>query len=1114
MSSSIRTSGRSCQVLTAAFAVTFVAGLLHAQSFPDFPLQTGTGSVPPNIMFILDDSGSMGFRYMPDNIPATSPVEIQGSTYVHNTLFYNPAITYRPWLQADGTRIAGGDRLGSIYSDNALVGPASTTGDLTGDTLTFYVPKTGVTDLSNSTNFYRYQILPVAGISRVVRSAYTTATTTNEGVPGAGCIATEGSSSWRECAFITPTSRTEAAEITNYAIWHSYSRTRTKVAKAGASEAFGSLGENFRVGYDSIWNRNGATAVAGDLPAYQIPVGTDGGMFRGANKAAWFDYLHRANTSGWTPLHGALRRAGTYYETQGAGGPWGPQAGDAQLSCRQSYAILTTDGYWNNSDYFASVGNADNTAGAAIASADGQRTYTYQPTRPYMDDYTDTLADFAMHYWKRDLRPTLANNVPFSAVNPAFWQHMVTFGVSIGLQGTLDPENDVPLITSGDKKWPDVWNGNTLNWGGETPRRIDDLLHAAINSRGRFLVASNPEAFTEALRSSLAVIQRRRASGSNVTSNGPVLNSGSYIFHATYSSGEWSGDLSAVSVVGGVIAGNPLWSLSTVANGDTRPFESRPVLTWNGSAGSAFPTDGQRSNLARTTGPAQVTAADNVAFIKGNRSLEKQNGGNLRDRASPIGDIVNSSPFYAKETDTLYIGSNDGMLHAVVASTGTVLFSYVPAGLNFPSLSSLSDPDYQHRFFVDGGIDVTSRAQGLGSNILVGSLGRGGRGVFGLNVTAPAAFAAGNVLWDRSGPSAETDMGYVLGAPVVRKGSDGSTLVLVGNGVDSNTAIPANSRAYLFVYRLNTFGSIVGTIKIPAGTETGNGLAEPRAADTDGDGDVDYVYAGDLRGNVWKFDLTGNVGSWDNATSITRLFTAVDASANRQPITSAVALARDPASSQIFILVGTGRYVTNGDLSSTSVQSIYGLMDGTTIAGRAALAQRTIASTGTDSLGRAARSFEAYSILPSGKRGWYVDLTIPTAGERVVTAPLVRGRALWFSSIIPKVGTGCDAGGSGYLNAIDAFTGTNPQGSGGGTTTSFIDVNGDGSGNDKLQTAPATGQAGFISSVDLGVGMPAQGTSVGNNIFACGSEAECGKLQSSVSADAKRLSWRELYKRD
>ena len=1193
----------------AAFLATMIALPANAAtSFPDYPLQTGTGSIPPNILFILDDSGSMAWDFMPGAYAGdkstldrrTSPDRIGAETYVHNALYYDPRNEYEPWLKADGSRYTAGTSLSSVYTHHSRLEDAQ---DLSGQVHEFYVPKENVTDLTDSGNFDRYAIANVGGVLRVIKNGGTSsplsvnnidinnnrsrsytmsvpADTQNlkvwlkdgsgdadlyvsrSGVPV--CSSRNNNTNFEECSiespapgsyeveiradkkvkdvdlraeaatgtFATPGDRSEAEEIKNYATWYSYHRTRMKTAKAGASEAFGQLGDNFRVGYDSIWNRNGTSGVSGSRPAYPIPVADNDGLFTGSNKEDWFGYLHRANGNSGTPLHGALARAGQYYEETGAAGPWGPQAGDEQLSCRQNYSILTSDGYWNNNNAYSGssmVGNADGTAGELLKSANGSQEFKYDPAlgtfSKYKDGASNTLADVAMYYWKRDLR-TLPNNVPTSGLNPAFWQHMVTFGISIGLQGTLHPENDPPLIESGDKAWPNPWHTTTSttdSWGNESNWRIDDLLHASVNGRGSFVAASDPAQFATALKETLAAIQARRASGSNVASNGPSLNSGSHIFQATYVSGEWSGDIEGISIVGGPISGDSSWSMADVANEKGTEFLARPVFTWGGSAGAAFPTTAQRDALERDVGAAAVTGENNAEYIKGSRSLEKRNGGDLRDRTSPIGDIVNSSPFYVPQSNSLFIGANDGMLHGVNAGTGATMFSYVPAGLSWSDLATLSDPEYEHRFFVDGGIDVSTTGQGRGKNILAASLGRGGKGIFALDVTAtsatPLAFGASNVLWDRTfnsdaSPVADSDMGYLLGAPLVRQGNNDRTLVITSNGIESD-----GGKAVLFIYVLSDSGAIQQTIKLDTGVGGGNGLAEARAADVTNDGKADFIYAGDLKGNVWKFDVTSaNPNQWrvahrSGATPVP-MFTARDAANNPQPITAAVALALEPGTNKIFVLFGTGKYVSNGDLNTQDTQTLYALIDnGAIISSRSELHEREIPYVGKDSKGRDARAWESFSPLPAAARGWFVDLGIPKAGERVVTAPSVRGRALWFSSIIPQPGSGCESGGTGYLNAVDVFTGTNPQY--GGDTATFIDVDADGKGNDKLANGPGGEQDGFITSVDVGIGMPGQSTNVGNSVYVCGSDGLCDDEKSPPLGDeAKRLSWRELFNRN
>ncbi|MEN1943400.1 PilC/PilY family type IV pilus protein [Luteimonas sp. MJ293] len=1112
---------RRAHRLLAPF-VGFLAALVgasgHAASFPDFPLQTGTGSVPPNIIFIMDDSGSMGYPYMPGQTYSSGssvglPDSIQYRSYTNNPLYYDPRIDYQPWMTADGERHEGGTSYRSAFAHVDLAAGAinlsspgschtsrlnGTNRSFCGGQQTFYVPKEGVVNPgTNSSNYHKYLITTGQAIRKC------------NGV-GSECV--NG---------ITPTGRTPEAELNNYATWFSYHRTRMKAAKAGASEAFGQLGRNFRVGYDSIWGRQGDSKKNLDVPVLQIPVGVNSGLFSGTNRDLWFEYLFAARNSGNTPLLPALQRAGRYYEEKTANnGPWGPLVGGEQLSCRQSFSILTTDGHWNDTTGYVSVGNADGTA-SEIRTSDDELVYAYEPVRPYTDTVSNTLADVAMHYWKRDLRPDLDNNVPSSTRNPASWQHMVTFGISIGEKGTLSPD-DVPLIESGEKNWPSPFSNTTT-------ARIDDLLHATVNARGEFVAASNPQEFANALKSSLEAIAATQAAGANVASNGPSLSTDSMLFQATYTSGEWSGDMVAVSIAGGGISGTESWSMAGVASEDRTAFSERKVWTTglNGTIGS-FPRGGQVDALAREPDlPRGVSGENNAKYIRGSSANEGQGINQLRRRTSPFGTIVNSSPFYVAENETIFVGANDGMLHAVNATNGQVRFSYVPRGLDFSRLAELSSQDYQHAFFVDGGIDVTSRMSSGSAdrNALVASLGRGGKGVFGLDVTSPDADSASQIVkWDLTfqdgGANNDKDTGYILGAPLVRRGNNGELLAIYGNGIDS-----ANGNAVLYIRNALT-GALYSQITVDSSGN--NGLSEVRAADLDGNGTADVLYAGDLKGNVWKFDISGSSPGtqWKaagNSGGVAQpLFVARDPSGDRQPITASVALAREPrltGDGRVFVLFGTGSYITNSDLANTQVQTIYAVVDDqlpnrTSDLDRSDLQRREIKAAGVDSLGRAARSWESYSELADDKLGWYVDLGYPVAGERVVTAPTVRGRALWFSSIIPELGDGCDVGGTGYLNAVDVFTGTNP-GRADGSTYSFIDINQDGEGDDYMTGSGPDGGDGLVTSVDVGIGMPSQPTFVGDDAYVGGSDAELERLQGlPVGKQPHRLRWHERVDRE
>lgn len=1075
--------------IAASTALISLAGLpVHAAttSFPPYPLLTGGNVIPPNILLIMDDSGSMRSLLMRadgvDDNQYSLEDTVAHRSYVNNTLYYNPAKTYLPW-RTDSTDL--NDRMGNADFKSAAsdpVSPAKDFVDLRTHTTTvggwwssvnvpdsfFYVPNTQNPGL-NASSYDKYRITTDSGSS---------------GYNG-GVVQRLGNN--KKWTAATPTGRSQQAELQNFANWYQYHRSRNKMAKAGASEAFGLLGSNYRVGLDTIWNRGGSTVnTSGSAPAYRIPVGISGGLFTGANRNSFFSYLQGVGADGNTPLHGALQRAARYFGTDK---PWEDSSGKL-LTCRQNYAILTTDGYWNDYSGYNKVGNAD---AANKKDVDGNPP-------AYPDTYSDTLADVAYEYWSKDLKPGTdwPNNVPTSAGDPADWQHMVTFGVSIGLRGELDTNNPPPS----------PWNKNPT---GNSPgaRRIDDLWHAALNGHGSFVVASDSEKFASSLQSALSIIDSRSASGSNIASSSTKTDTTTLTFVAGFTSGSWHGDLIAspfnAALTG--VSSTPKWILSqTFGNGKAnKDFTNRTVLTMKDGQSSLFQLDSvaNASDFEVRSGQLDaVTAGDNIAYLRGIQTKEVgQTGGSLRKRVYPIGDIVDSSPAYVDDTKTLYIGANDGMLHALDAANGKVLFSYLPKGIDYSALANLSSTSYEHQYFVDGQIDVISRSQqGNGKNILVAALGRGGRGVFALDVTAPGSMSTSKVLWDNTtqSPNEESDMGYVLGAVRVRKAQDGKTYAFVPNGIDSQ-----NGSATLFMYELDSDGDISSTIKLVADDGGDNGLMSLGLADLNADGAVDVIYGGDLKGNVWRWQFTND----DSPDAAVQLFQAKDASRVPQPITGGIGVGRD-SMGNVFVGFGTGKFISSSDVPGVSTQqqqSIYGIKDeGVTVSGRNALQQRTIPFSGKTSSGQDARGFEAYSALPAGKKGWYIDLVVP---ERVTSAPTIYGTAMILSSVIPATGNDCEgATGSGFLNAINLFTGTSPA-SGGYFT---------GAGS----VADGQGNAGVVGSVGISGGMPTEAnvtsllTTVGTGSFS----TENGGIGNTNSTQItppsggvpSRVSWREI----
>jgi type IV pilus assembly protein PilY1 len=306
-----------------------------------------------------------------------------------------------------------------------------------------------------------------------------------------------------------------------------------------------------------------------------------------------------------------------------------------------------------------------------------------------------------------------------------------------------------------------------------------------------------------------------------------------------------------------------------------------------------------------------------------------QFGGSFWNRFGVLGDIVHSSPIF--ENGYLFVGANDGMLHCFDALTGDEIFAYVP-NLVFENLAALADTEYgqSHKYYVDLSPAIQPEVDQGGSTItlLVGGLGGGGKGYYALDVSDPSsmstdALVAGKVLWEFGG---DDDLGYSYSRPVIVDSNDVDVngdatgwIVIAGNGYNSQ-----NGNAVLLILDPSD-----GTVlkRIDVGNGPCNGLSAPAAIDGNADGKVDYVYAGDLKGNLWKFDLAdSNYANWDVAymdgATPKPLFRAPG-----QPITTQPDVMVHCEKHGYLVIFGTGKYLGESDFSDTSLQSIYGVWD-------------------------------------------------------------------------------------------------------------------------------------------------------------------------------------------
>ncbi|BDI04676.1 hypothetical protein CATMQ487_16460 [Sphaerotilus microaerophilus] len=528
-------------------------------------------------------------------------------------------------------------------------------------------------------------------------------------------------------------------------------------------------------------------------------------------------------------------------------------------------------------------------------------------------------------------------------------------------------------------------------------------------------------------------------------------SSGSLSYSAGYDPQTWTGSLvgSSVSYASdGTPSLTSVWDASALLDGTAAA--SRKIVTCCTSAGAALPFTSaslSAATLSSRTYWASFAAVPGVAtslqsqasyldYLRGDRSREQSAGGPYRTRAHLLGDIVNAKlavvaapsatyydatnpgynsfkRSYAARKAVVYASANDGMLHAFDASAsgtgagaGSELFAYIPSFVYGSSstaadsgLAALGNPAYDHRYYVDATPQVfdvdfnragtaTAAATSDWRSLLIGGLGKGGKGYFGIDVTDPSAWTtetavAGKVLWEFT----DSRMGYSYGDARVVKTAKWGWVALIPSGYNNS-----DGKGYLFVVNPKT-GALLETVATSLGsTSAPLNLAHVTAFIPDlTDFTATAVYAGDMQGNLWRFDISASSGSYPSPT---RIATLANASGTAQPVTSPVRVMVDPATAKRYVLVGTGRLLADSDADTTQIQSFYALIDGTASAfyttstlptgvtfpvTRAKLNANTSLTTGIGA-------------SPAQPMGWYYDLgTHATTGvaERITIAPAV-----------------------------------------------------------------------------------------------------------------------------
>ncbi len=581
-------------------------------------------------------------------------------------------------------------------------------------------------------------------------------------------------------------------------------------------------------------------------------------------------------------------------------------------------------------------------------------------------------------------------------------------------------------------------------------------------------------------------------------------------FNVTRNSKDWTGNLAAVQINPNGTLGTALWTAqSQLPPAASAP---RNIMTSivPGPAGTLNAVDFRAPSLAPTTAGqfaavgiavgavatdygAALTPNNLIDYLRGDQALETTNGGTLRARTSVLGDIVNSEPVissprndygYASfdgagadmfdgyaafvtqkkaeaRPNVVYAGANDGMFHAFDGADGRELFAYVPNGV-LRRMNNLALPDspyttgrsFSHEYFVDGQTTVVDAKSPSGwKTVAIGATGAGGSSVFAIDVSSATSVNPANVLWEWNA-TADPDLGYSMGKPLILPLENGSWGAVFSNGYGGESSDP-------MLYVVDVFsGALISKIIANDGdtksdadadndaTDPYNGLGQITAIDTDADGRVDFVYGGDLQGNLWKFDLSdSNAGNWAVAFSPggdTPLFTA-EIGGERQPITGGIRVARGPGIGY-SVFFGTGRYFVEGDNdipSPPQIQTFYGILDnGTAAGGRSNLTAQTIeetidpgadlGSTADDTVIRTTSQNLVVYFGASAKRGWFIDLALDSdtsqpglegTGERFIGTPRIQNGKVFFATFSPT-GDSCVPGGDNLLYGLDLISGS------------------------------------------------------------------------------------------
>lgn len=578
----------------------------------------------------------------------------------------------------------------------------------------------------------------------------------------------------------------------------------------------------------------------------------------------------------------------------------------------------------------------------------------------------------------------------------------------------------------------------------------DMLSDAASYGQGRYYQATDSSGLNAALSSALSDITSKAGSGGAGVASSSTLTSGSSFYQTTYDPKDWRGTIRSFGFTstGTVNTSTAQWSTdTTIVPSATAPtFQSWNTLSNTPIAlafGSFSPAQQNTLNQGLPTG---VSGTELVEWSKGT------NRAGLKVRTALLGDIINSPLVLASPSDktasdltgdssytnylttkaanmntSLVVNANDGFVNVINSANGTRRYAYMPSSV-LPSLRLIADTNYvngvSHKFLVDGQVGVFDAQAGTTWRTLaIGGTGAGGKTFYGLQLFDASAGNVIKALWEVSAPAtanasnAFNDLGYAYARPEVARLANGRWATFIANGYGSNSGVAA-------LYVLDALdGSLIRKVVID-GTETGNGLSSVKLR-VNSSNVVQAAYGGDLKGRMWKFDLSATAPeSWGVAFAGKPLFTAPGGAT--QPITAQPLLADNPqGGKQVFF--GTGKFNETADKSNKDLQAFYSIWDAEGGAGQitvSSLQAQAITGSFSGSSGQFLTTSQNETTYP-GEKGWYLPLVYNNVltGERVINqASIVLGRVVFTTASVDTTDP-CSSFGTGRLVELDAFNG-------------------------------------------------------------------------------------------